>query len=197
SVELGVKFNSEVAGTIEGIRFYKAAANTGTHIGTLWTATGEKLAEATFSGETASGWQQVKFAAPVPIAANTTYVAGYLAPVGHYSDNGPSLEAAVNNTPLHAIASGSTGGNGVYGYGSGVTFPKETYNSTNYWVDVLFAPPAPPSVPGPPTGVTATATPGTATIKWTAPSSGGAPTSYTVTPYKAGVAQAPKTITGT
>ena len=37
SVELGVKFSSEVAGTITGIRFYKAAANTGTHIGSLWT----------------------------------------------------------------------------------------------------------------------------------------------------------------
>ncbi|HJZ37720.1 MAG TPA: DUF4082 domain-containing protein, partial [Solirubrobacterales bacterium] len=197
SVELGVKFNSETAGTIEGIRFYKAATNTGTHVGTLWTSTGEKLAEATFTGETASGWQQVKFATPVPIAANTTYVAGYLAPAGHYSDNGPSLEAAVSNGPLHAIASGSTGGNGVYAYGAGVTFPKESFNGTNYWVDVLFAPPAPPSVPGAPTGVTATANPGTATIKWTAPTTGGAPTSYTVTPYKAGVAQTPKTITGT
>ena len=80
SVELGVKFNSETAGTINGIRFYKAATNTGTHIGTLWNAAGEKLAEATFTGESASGWQQVKFASPVPIAANTTYVAGYLAP---------------------------------------------------------------------------------------------------------------------
>ncbi len=197
SVELGVKFTSEIAGTIEGIRFYKAATNTGTHIGTLWTATGEKLAEATFTGETESGWQQVKFAKPVPIAANTTYVASYLAPAGHYSDNGPSLEAATNNPPLHAIASGSTGGNGVYAYGSGVTFPKESFNATNYWVDVLFSPPAPPSVPGEPTMVTATANPGTATVKWTAPTTGGAPTSYTVTPYKAGVAQTTKTITGT
>jgi len=197
SVELGVKFNSEVAGTIEGIRFYKAATNTGTHIGTLWTATGGKLAEATFTGETASGWQQVKFATPVSIAANTTYVASYLAPAGHYSDNGPSLEVAVNNGPLHAIASGSTGGNGVYAYGAGVTFPSGSFNSTNYWVDVLFAPPAPPSVPGAPSGVTATANPGTATVKWTAPTTGGAPTSYTVTPYKAGVAQTTKTITGT
>ncbi len=139
----------------------------------------------------------MKFATPVPIAANTTYVASYLAPAGHYSDNGPSLEATVTNGPLHAIASGSTGGNGVYAYGAGVTFPKESFNSTNYWVDVLFAPPAPPSVPGAPTGVTATANPGTATVKWTAPTTGGAPTSYTVTPYKAGVAQTPKTITGT
>ena len=40
SVELGVKFRSDVAGTVNGIRFYKAAANTGTHVGSLWTASG-------------------------------------------------------------------------------------------------------------------------------------------------------------
>jgi hypothetical protein len=201
SVELGVKFTSDEAGKVEGIRFYKAALNTGTHIGTLWTASGEKLAEATFSGESASGWQQVKFASPVSIAANTTYVASYLAPAGHYSANGPSLESTITNGPLHATASGSVaGGNGVYQYGAGVTFPKETYNASNYWVDVMFAPPAPPpppAVPGAPTGVTATAGSGSATVKWTAPASGGAPTSYTVTPYQAGVAQTTKTINGT
>src|SRR6185436_15935844 len=59
AVELGVKFRSDVPGTITGVRFYKAAANTGTHIGNLWTSTGTRLATATFSNETASGWQQV------------------------------------------------------------------------------------------------------------------------------------------
>ena len=95
SVELGVKFNSEEAGTITGIRFYKAATNTGTHIGSLWTASGTLLASATFTGESASGWQQVNFAKPVAISANTTYVAGYLAPKGHYSDTLSGLSSAV------------------------------------------------------------------------------------------------------
>ena len=45
--------------TITGVRFYKAAANTGTHIGNLWTASGTLLATGTFTGETAIGWQQV------------------------------------------------------------------------------------------------------------------------------------------
>ncbi len=50
-VELGVKFRSDVAGTITGIRFYKASTNTGTHVGNLWSSSGTLLATATFSGE--------------------------------------------------------------------------------------------------------------------------------------------------
>ena len=37
SVELGVKFRSDINGFIKGIRFYKGPANTGTHVGTLWS----------------------------------------------------------------------------------------------------------------------------------------------------------------
>ena len=39
SVELGVKFQTSVAGTITGIRFYKGPFNVGTHVANLWTAT--------------------------------------------------------------------------------------------------------------------------------------------------------------
>ncbi len=61
SVTLGLKFYSDVAGFVTGVRFYKGSRNTGTHVGTLWSASGTKLASATFSGETSSGWQQVNF----------------------------------------------------------------------------------------------------------------------------------------
>ena len=86
-VELGVKFRSDVSGTIRGIRFYKAATNTGTHVGNLWSSTGSLLATGTFSGETASGWQQLNFTTPVNITANTVYVASYHTNTGHYSIN--------------------------------------------------------------------------------------------------------------
>src|SRR4029077_4721782 len=55
AVELGVKFRSDVAGHITGIRFYKGPGNTGTHVGNLWSAGGTKLATVTFTGESASG----------------------------------------------------------------------------------------------------------------------------------------------
>ena len=137
SLELGVRFRSDVAGYISGIRFYKASTNTGTHVGHLWTNTGTLLASATFTGETASGWQQATFAAPVSIAANTTYVASYLAPNGHFSLNRPYFSGTYNNAPLHALADGTDGPNGIYFYpGSG--FPSSTYQQSNYWVDVVF-----------------------------------------------------------
>jgi hypothetical protein len=195
-VVLGVRFNSSIAGKIYGVRFYKAAANTGPHTVALWETSGSVLASATATSETESGWQEVLFASPVTINANSDYVAGYLSPKGHYSVTGGGFAAAVTNGPLTGVADGSKS-NGLYTYSSTLTFPNSSFGAANYFVDVLFVPPAPPAVPGAPTGVTATANPGTATVKWTAPTSGGAPTSYTVTPYKEGVAQTTKTITGT
>ena len=71
-VEVGVKFKSDAFGTITGVRFYKAAANTGTHTGSLWTASGQRLAQATFTErDGARGWQTVTFANPVSGAART------------------------------------------------------------------------------------------------------------------------------
>ncbi len=194
SVELGVKFKSEVAGSVTGIRFYKAATNTGTHIGSLWTAEGALLASATFTGESASGWQQVSFSQPVQISANTTYVAGYLAPNGHYSDTSSGFATkGVSNPPLEALAN-STSSNGVYTYSAGSTFPTSTFNATNYWVDVMFEPPSAP--PGQATGVKATAGTGSASLTWNAPSSGGPVFSYTITPYIGSNPQPSTTING-
>jgi hypothetical protein len=57
--------------------------------------------------------------------------------------------------------------------------------------------PAAPTAPAAPTGVAATAGNATATVTWSAPANGGsAITSYAVTPYLAGVAQAATTVTG-
>ncbi|MET7466292.1 DUF4082 domain-containing protein [Nonomuraea sp. NPDC005501] len=138
SVVLGVKFRSSTAGTIRGIRFYKGPFNTGTHVGTLWTTGGAQLASVTFTGESASGWQEALFASPVTISANTTYIASYLAPQGRFSYNVLYFTTPYINSPLTAVADGVQGGNGVYAYNGTNTFPTNTFQSANYWVDVLF-----------------------------------------------------------
>ncbi|APW59888.1 DUF4082 domain-containing protein [Paludisphaera borealis] len=134
AVELGVKFSSNAAGSITGIRFYKGSGNTGTHVGHLWSSTGQLLATATFTGETASGWQQVNFSTPVAIAANTVYVVSYLAPGGRYAADGGYFASAYTSGPLSVPANG-----GVYKYGSAGGFPTQTWNASNYWVTPVFA----------------------------------------------------------
>ena len=139
SVELGLKFQASSPGEITGLRFYKGASNTGTHVANLWTSTGTLLATATFTNETATGWQQVNFATPVTITAGTTYVASYHTS-GNYAADPGLFSAAVSNGPLTAPSSAASGGNGVYAYGSSSLFPSSSYNSTSYGVDVLFRP---------------------------------------------------------
>ncbi len=118
-IELGVKFVPGQAGQITGIRFYKGPQNLGTHVGNLWNSTGTQLlGTATFTNETASGWQQVNFANPVSVTAGTTYVASYFAPQAKYSVNENYFNAAYTNGPLTAPATGTSGGNGVYRYNS-------------------------------------------------------------------------------
>ena len=136
---MGVKFRSDVAGTITGIRFYKGAGNNGTHIGLLYTATGTLLGQVTFTGETASGWQQANFATPVAISANTTYVAAYFSTSGFAFDASYFTNTGVDSPPLHALRSGVDGPDGVYMYGGAPQFPSANSGGSNYWADVVFS----------------------------------------------------------
>lgn len=133
NVTLGTKFSSSKSGVIMGVRFYKAAANTGTHTGTLYSSVGDVLATGTFTNETATGWQTLMFDSAVSINANTEYVAAYNAPNGHYAAQEYGLASKYRAGTLTAPG----GLNGVYASGNG--FPTESYHSTNYWVDVVYS----------------------------------------------------------
>lgn len=136
-LELGVKFRTTAAdATATGIKFYKGSLNTGPHVAHLWTAGGTLLATATFSGESASGWQTVMFNSPVPLTPNTTYVASY-STTTRYSVTGNYFANAKVNGSLSAPSSASSGGNGVFVYAASGTFPTSSFNATNYWVDVI------------------------------------------------------------
>jgi Domain of unknown function (DUF4082)/Bacterial Ig-like domain len=140
AVELGVRFQSSISGFITGLMFYKSANNSGSHTANLWSNGGKLLATATFTSESASGWQTVSFSQPVFIQAHTVYVASYHTDTGHYSDDeGFFAGGALTVGSLTALAN-SSGGNGVYAYGAGGIFPTQTFNSSNYWVDVRFVP---------------------------------------------------------
>lgn len=139
SVELGVRFQSEQAGTINGIRFYQSAENTGTHVVDLWDNNGNILATAS-SDDVVVGWHEIDFASPVSILANTIYVASYHTNVGHYADDTGVFSADYDNSPLHAPADDQYQPNGVYSYGDAQSFPDSGWNQSNYFVDVDFHP---------------------------------------------------------
>ena len=201
AVELGVRFRPDADGRITGIRFYKGSTNTGTHTGTLWSNTGTVLATATFSNETATGWQQVNFTTPVNVTANTMYVASYHTNAGNYAADENYFTVPLDNSPLHAPADSGSTPNGVYRYGSTSGFPSNTFHSTNYWVDVVYMPAAPTfgisgtlgaggagatvSLSGASTATTAAD--GSGNYAFTSLLAG----SYTVTPSKVGVSFSP------
>jgi hypothetical protein len=200
SVEVGVRFKSDLDGTITGVRFYKSSLNTGTHIGNLWSSSGALLATGTFSNETASGWQQLTFPSPVSITAGTTYVASYYAPKGHYSVSSgyyyvpsPTGGNTLDAPPLHALSANGGAANGVYTYAGSSAFPVSTFQGENYAVDVVFSPKLPP---GPVSMVSATPGPGSARVSFLAPVIGGTPSRYIVTPYVGAAAQTPVTVEG-
>ena len=58
--------------------------------------------------------------------------------VGHYSASGAYFSSlGIDRSPLHAPPTATVGGNGVFVYGASA-FPTQTFNATNYWVDVVF-----------------------------------------------------------
>ena len=165
-VEVGTRFTARSDGEASGMRFWKGENAAGSHTGTLWSSNGTKLAGATFSSETGSGWQKADFDKKVKLTAGTTYVVSYYATKGRYAATqnytGKSLSSDLS------IAAGA----GVFKYGSTTRFRTETYKNSMYWVDVVFTatsaatpaptPTTPPVTPTPTTPpVTPTPTPTT------------------------------------
>lgn len=153
AVEVGVRFTASEPGVITGIRFYKGPRNRGTHIGSLWSETGKRLASGVFQNGSDSGWQTLNFLTPVPIKPDTIYVASYWSANGGHSYDRNYFKFDRRNGPLTAPAGHR---NGVLRYGSS-GFPDSTQQRSNYWVDVLFepvnsGPPSPAPTPPPTSG---------------------------------------------
>jgi hypothetical protein len=134
-LQLGLRFKADRDGHVSGVRFYKGPKNTGVHVGSLWTDAGALLAQATFTEETASGWQQVTFATPVAIKANTVYVVTYHSS-GYYCYDAGYFSTPRDNPPLHPVNAGV--GASLFQFGPSNTFPRSGAAGTNFWVDVVF-----------------------------------------------------------
>ncbi|TRW43692.1 DUF4082 domain-containing protein, partial [Georgenia yuyongxinii] len=140
AVELGMRFVPKVAGTVTGVRVFKASGErlATPASGTLWDRRGHALATAKFDRTGGTGWRSVEFTTPVTLRAGETYTVSVFAPDGRYAVTENGFAAAKTTEFLTAPG----GSNGVYTYGRRSAFPTKTYESSNYWVDVLFVPAA-------------------------------------------------------
>ncbi|MET0885796.1 MAG: DUF4082 domain-containing protein [Mycetocola sp.] len=176
-VEVGTKFTALSDGTATGMRFWKAEDTVGSHDGSLWTGSGTKLTEATFTSETASGWQTAKFDQPVALKTGQTYVVSYYAPKGQYAVT--QEFTGKSQSALLEIAAGS----GVYTYGSTSRFPTSTYRNSTYWVDVTFAPKLEPAPAPEPTPTPTPSPPAAPSTEFPSAATTGVPAGTTLSSY--------------
>ena len=121
--ELGTLLQSNIAGQITAIRFWKDSRESGTHTGHIWSGAGQLLASVTFVNETASGWQQQSLGTPISIAANTTYVVSVNTGNAFYVASTSGLASQVINGNLSSVV----GNDGVYGNPG--TFPTNSWQN--------------------------------------------------------------------
>ncbi len=132
--EDGTQFVSTLSGGIVGLRYWRAAGETGTHYGKLWNdSTGQLIAQLTFTGDTGSGWIATMFSTAINITANTKYRVSY-------NQNTQNVKIACGLNP--PITNGPlTAQQGGYSTPSG-TFPgppNGTNTCSNLFADVIFS----------------------------------------------------------
>ncbi|HEY3183437.1 MAG TPA: Ig-like domain-containing protein, partial [Gaiellaceae bacterium] len=135
SLELGVKIRVDQPTRLSAVRFYKDTLETGSHIARVWDAAGVQVAQVSFVGETASGWQRQTFPAPPLLVAGVVYTVSVNANA-NFGQTFGALAAQIDSGPLHSVADGQ---NGVFGDAAG-SFPTQSFNSSSYFVDAEVVP---------------------------------------------------------
>ncbi len=128
--EIGVRFQTTVAGHVVGLRYYCPAKETGTHIGHLWAVNGKLLGTVSFENETNSGWQIAYFAKPIALKAYTIYVAS----VNSNAAWSYGISGSPSKSPFSKIYTA------VMGTAPGA-FPTAYSSNRDYFRDVLFTTP--------------------------------------------------------
>ena len=136
-----------MAGYVSAIRFYKGNLDTGTHTASLWTSAGtlprHRAVRRRDRLRMAGGDARRRPSRSPPTRRTwrrTTRRPGTTWP------RPTTSPPPVTNGPLTALADGTDGANGLYRYGA-TGFPTQSFNKSNYWVDVVFS----ASPPGPDT----------------------------------------------
>ena len=125
---------------VTGVRFYKGTGNTGTHLRHLWSGTGTLLGDGDVHrrdrDRLAAGrlsrrrWRSRR--------TRPTWRPTTRRSVGTPTDAGYFAASGCRQCAVARADRRSDGANGVYRYGTGGGFPTCAYQSSNYWVDVVF-----------------------------------------------------------
>ncbi|HTZ06674.1 MAG TPA: DUF4082 domain-containing protein [Gaiellaceae bacterium] len=135
-VELGVRFTTSQSVQIVGVRVYRV--DDGPVTGSLWDASGNRIAGATaFAGTATHSWQDVMFPSPVAMAPGQTFVASYFAPTPSYAYQHDAFTGGgITAGPITALQSAPSALNGIYCYTG--CFPQDSFRDSNYWVTPLW-----------------------------------------------------------
>ena len=155
-IEVGMRFAVDRSGSVTELKYWRGsgdAIDTDVREGHLWRADGTLLATVTFtSGLGQAGWQVATLSSPVTLTAGVQYIASYrtndnyVATTNYFVDaNDVAFDGLDNNSfwghggVVRVVQDGAGGTNGVFRYGSGAAvMPSESFNSSNYWVDITF-----------------------------------------------------------
>ena len=155
AVEVGMRFTVDRVGDVTQLRYYRASgdsSDTDVRDGHLWNAaTGELLATVTFnSAPGESGWQIASLATPFTLQAGVEYIVsyrtaeytatnGFFAPANEVTFDGVDDDAFSDPFGVISAPEDAAHHNGMYSTGP-LTMPDQSYQSSNYWVDVTFSP---------------------------------------------------------
>ena len=151
SATLGTKFTVATAGKVVGVEFFRVDAENKATTVQLWGVGTTPLATAG-GVPSSTGRVRANFAAPIPVAPGTTYIASYFAPSGRYTHRLHGFDRARTAGDLAAPASA-----GVYRYGTSAAKPGSLYQNEDYYVTPVFVadPLAPAALAAPTTDAAA------------------------------------------
>ena len=161
-------------GPITGVRFYKATANTGTHVGNLWIDERDAARPRDVQRRERLGLAAADVHDPgrhhggndlrrVVLRAARALLGRRRSTTTRRAPSAGTRSTARRCTPSAPTAAAPTASTPTAG---ATTFPPSTFDGENYAVDVVFTPKLPP---GAVSNVTATPGPGSATVSFAAP----------------------------
>lgn len=142
-----------VSGFVTHIRFFAATTVSGTYTGGLYqqtadddpagTGTGTLLGSATFGAITGGAWNTVAIG-PVAVSANTTYRSAVCITNGRFARTGAFWGSSLTNGNIIGIQNNSNPvglgetDNPTYEDSGTLVYPNNFFDTSNYFVDVVF-----------------------------------------------------------